>query len=67
VDFDSFDGEPVDVIVLALCPGDICDYTLPGARLLADLLRRPLFVRGLREAASAEEKMGVLNRAEEGV
>jgi PTS system fructose-specific IIA component/PTS system nitrogen regulatory IIA component len=65
VEFDSLDGEPVDVLVLALCPGGICDYTLPGARLLTELLRRPEFGRRLREAATAEEMMDVLHRAEQ--
>jgi uncharacterized protein (TIGR02996 family) len=64
VEWDSLDGEPVDIVVLALGPGGICDYSLPGVKLLGQLLREDSVCRMLRAAGSPRELLAVLEAAE---
>jgi mannitol/fructose-specific phosphotransferase system IIA component (Ntr-type) len=71
VEFDSLDGEPVDLIALCLWPPDEPGRHLgPGLRLLGGLIRRlpdQEFFGGLRRAGSAEELAALVEAADRGV
>ncbi len=64
VDFDSIDGQPVDLVCLILTPTESCSAHLTLLARIARLLRSPEAVAKLRAASSAEQAYAVLTEAE---
>jgi uncharacterized protein (TIGR02996 family) len=60
VDWNSIDGEPVEVILLVVSPRDRPDYTPRGLTELVQHLRREPFRRRLRKATTREQLRAVL-------
>lgn len=64
VDFDSIDGQPVDLVCLVLTPTESCSAHLTLLSRIARLLRSPEALAKLRSAASAQQAYAVLSEAD---
>ncbi|MGX5734745.1 PTS sugar transporter subunit IIA [Bosea thiooxidans] len=64
VDFDSIDGQPVDLVCLVLTPTESCSAHLTLLSRIARLLRSPEALARLRGAVSAQQAYAVLSEAD---
>ena len=55
IDFDTADGEPVDLIFGLIVPQDVSDEVIGDFRQLTEMLSRPATQRRLREARSSRQ------------
>jgi len=63
IDFEARDGEPVDLVFFVLWPENAPETFLPALSDICKVLREPQVPRGLRQARSPEEAMGMLREA----
>ena len=64
IDFDSPDGDPVDLLFTLIWPVSDTRAFLPAFARICRLLRSPWLRNGLRQARSSEEVMAILRMAE---
>ncbi|MDO4311513.1 MAG: fructose-specific PTS transporter subunit EIIC [Eubacteriales bacterium] len=65
VDFDSLDGEPVDLLFLIAAPDTEDNIHLEVLSKLSMMLMDDNFTRSLKNAASVDEFMDIINKADE--
>jgi PTS system nitrogen regulatory IIA component len=65
IEFDSRDGEPVDLAFLVLWPEDASEGFLPALSNICRVLRSHQLPRQLRQARSATEALAILRAADQ--
>ena len=65
VDFDSLDGEPVDIIFLMIAPPKSISEHLQAIAKISRLLKDKFFRRSLRDAQTAQEVIKIIKEEDE--